>query len=355
MAHELSIRASGFVEFAHVGEKGWHKLGNQLPHGASLQEWRAAAGMDWQLMRAPSLFMVNGELKAFHGQTVLYRSDTGAPIGMVSPDYEIVQPVEVLEFMHSLASDYGMQLETAGVLFDGKRFFALAKMGEQTVMGGDKVSGYLLISTSADGTAATEIRQTTVRVVCMNTLRLALSETGQALPVIKVSHRSAFESKKVRDQLNLSRDNFDRGMDIARALAQVKVTDAGAADYVRALLRPTEHAAKQAAAQVAAQAEPGADFAAMLARPVQLADTEEKKARAPRGEAQILELFGSSAIGGNLTGADGTAWGLLNAVTEYVDHHSTAKTADHRASNAWFGTGDEMKNSALELARERFL
>lgn len=360
MAHEITQRANGMSEFAFVGAQAWHGLGQQLTHGAAIEEWARAAGMDWQIRRAMVRYFADEdtrrdcfELCEAPDESVLFRSDTRAKLGIVSPDYEIVQPRAVLEFFRDLVADHGMALESAGTLFGGRRFFALAKLGEQTVMGDDKVGGYLLLCTSADGTMATEARQTTVRVVCNNTLRLARAEKGGAVAPVKVSHRTAFCDKRVKEQLGLSRDNYERGMSVARALAQVKVTDATAQDYVRRLLRPAEAAAKEAAAIVAAAPGKDATFADLMARAATIGDAgaDAKRERAPRGEAAILELFANSATGGTLAGAQGTAWGLVNAVTEYVDHHSTARSADHRRSAAWFGAGDDLKMRALDLAQ----
>lgn len=346
MAHELTIRADGRAEFAYTGAAAWHGLGQELPAGAPLETWRTAAGMDWTIRRSVARFFADEDTRAdcfelceVPGETVLFRSDTRAPLGIVSPDYEIVQPAQVLEFFRDLVAQHGMTLESAGTLFGGRRFFALAKLGEQTIVGADRVGGYLLLCTSADGTMATEARQTTVRVVCNNTLRLARSETGGAVAPVKLNHRQAFCDKRIKDQLGLSRDNFARGIAHAQELARIKVSNLAAADFVRRLLRPTEarNPAAEAAAVIAA-ASAGA------------AATPAKPQRAPRGEAAILELFASSAMGGTLAGAQGTAWGLVNAVTEYVDHHATARSADHRRSSAWFGDGDALKLRALELA-----
>lgn len=364
MAHELTIRANGAAEMAYVGVRPWHGLGQQLTAGATIEEWKRAAGMDWTIRRAIARYFTDAddsrdccELREFAGETVLFRSDSGAPLGMVSPAYEIVQPGAVLEFFRDLVADHGMALESAGTLFGGRRFWALAKMSEESVaVDADKVGGYLLLCTSADGTMETEARQTTVRVVCNNTLRMARHEDGGRAPVVKLSHRSAFCDKRVKAELGLARDNFARGMDVARALAQVRVTDAAAQDYVRRLLRPMEAAKADAAAIVAQNAAAGTtddSFAALMRRAATI-PAEPVKTRAPKGEGQILELFANSAMGGTLNGAQGTAWGLVNAVTEYVDHHATARTQDHRATSAWFGTGDDLKMRALDLAQTHF-
>lgn len=373
MAHELTQTAAGVYEFAHVGARAWHGLGQQLTVGASIEEWRKAAGMEWNIRRAVARYFADPDsardlsmMMEYPDRTVLFRSDNLRPLGLVSPEYEIVQPAQVLEFFRDLVSDQGMQLESAGTMFGGKRFFALAKMGEQDVMAGDKVGGYLLLSTSADGTLATEARQTTIRVVCNNTLTAARNEKGGKVAPVKFTHSTKFDDKRVKEQLGLSRDNFDRGMQDLRTLAQIPVSQACAEDFVRRLLRPEEYAIEQTQKQVAAQLEAAraiaaasgqtgsgvTDFAALLAAPVRLSDVTDapKAKRAPKGEDNILNLFASTAIGGTMAGAAGTAWGLVNAVTEHVDHHAQAKTPDHRMSSAWFGAGEDLKARALDMA-----
>lgn len=351
MAHELTITATGAAEMAYVGAKPWHGLGQQLTAGASIEEWKVAAGMSWHIRRAMVRYFTDEntradccELMQSAEDSVLFRSDTRAKLGIVSPDYEIVQPGQVLEFFRDLVSDHGMQLESAGTLFGGRRFWALAKMGQLDVTPGDTVGGYLLLSTSADGTMATEARQTTVRVVCNNTLRAAWELGGNGAPIVKLSHRSAFCDKRVKAQLGMARENFERGIEELRELTARQVTQTEAAAFVRALLRPdSKTIAEQAAAVISAAASGVIGIGASM---------QAETKRAPRGESQILDLFGRSMIGGNLPGAAGTAWGLVNSITEFVDHHATARSTDHRAAAAWYGAGDELKTRALDAALE---
>jgi hypothetical protein len=76
--------------------------------------------------------------------------------------------------------------------------------------------------------------------------------------------------------------------------------------------------------------------------------SSEAADRAPRGEADILRLFRGDAIGSDIPGVKGTAYAMLNAVTEYVDHHATAKTDSHRMASAWLNGGDDLKTTAFE-------
>lgn len=102
---------------------------------------------------------------------------------MVSQRYKVVQPREVLEFYRDLSEVAGFELETAGVLKAGRRFWALARTGKSTALkGNDTVHGYLLLATSCDGTLATMAIPTSVRVVCNNTLAVACKAPAVPAP-----------------------------------------------------------------------------------------------------------------------------------------------------------------------------
>ena len=174
MAHLVS-------QMAYVGAEPWHGLGNRLPAKQPLEVWAKAAGMDWAIRETPVRFMADqagalGSIMTFEDQKVLYRSDTKAPLSVVSNRYQVVQPKEVLEFYKDLVEVSGYELETAGVLKAGKKFWALARTGKESALKGtDVVKGYILLATSCDGSLATTATPTTIRVVCNNTLSIALN------------------------------------------------------------------------------------------------------------------------------------------------------------------------------------
>lgn len=169
---------------AYVGAEPWHGLGNALPHNQSIEVWQRSAGMDWEVRETEVLYSVATEglhLKPYKDGKVLYRSDTLAPLSVVGNRYQVVQPREVLEFYRDLVSAGGFELETAGVLKEGRKLWALAKTGQETILkGGDRVKAYLLLATSCDGTLATTAQFTSVRVVCNNTLQLAVGDRAGA-------------------------------------------------------------------------------------------------------------------------------------------------------------------------------
>lgn len=322
MVAAVTVRKNGMAEMAYVGEKPWHGLGQSLQEGAAIETWRRAAGMDWTVQRGLVRYATSRDgdlaIRSMSDKHVLFRSDTKEALGIVSPKYNVVQPAEVLEFFRDLTEANGFVMNTAGTLFDGRRFWALAKIGKDAVVvGEDRVGGYLLLSTSCDGTLATTAKFTTVRVVCNNTLSMALSATAREDVIVR--HNTKFNADEAKQSLGIARDNFAEFLKAARHLAKVPVTTVQAGTFVESLLTDTKTVLKD--------------------------DVRQSKQF-----LKILELFNGSAMGGTLLGAQGTAWGLVNGVTEFVDHHARAKTDSHRLATAWFGRGDELKTEALERA-----
>ena len=207
MAHELTTNQLGQVEFAYLEQDGlpWHGLGQPMPVGASIDEWRSKAGMDWRIQRSEVRFNTSRTeevLVKMPEQHVLFRSDNHEALGLVSKKYQVVQPSEVIEFFRDIAKAGGLELSAAGTIYGGKRFWATAKIGEASPTSiSDKIGGYLLISTSADGSLATEVRRTTVRTVCSNTLAMAMADAHAS---VRVTHKSVFDPAAVTEFLGLN-------------------------------------------------------------------------------------------------------------------------------------------------------
>ena len=227
MAHQVQT-------MAYVGETPWHSLGNALPPKQSIDVWAKEAGMDWQICSSPVRYMTEqvgslGSIMSFDEQKVLYRSDTKAPLSVVSDRYQVVQPREVLEFYRDLTEVSGFELETAGVLKAGKKFWALAKTGkESTLKGKDKVNGYILLATSCDGTLATTATLTSIRVVCNNTLTVALNGAASA---VKVPHNTVFDGQAVKKQLGIAVSQWDGFMYRMKTLSERKVKSHESMNY----------------------------------------------------------------------------------------------------------------------------
>jgi phage/plasmid-like protein (TIGR03299 family) len=327
MAHELTIRADGYTEMAFVGATPWHGLGQELAEGADMETWRKAAGMDWCLESAPVCFtashfdydteqMVDDGQQVYSGQNVLYRSDTKVPMSVVSDRYKPVQPAEVLDFFKDLVDESGFRLHTAGTLFGGKRLWALAETGKfGEITKGDGIGGFLLLSTSCDKSLATTARFTSVRVVCNNTLSMATADKSDC---VSFTHSRHFDHNLMKAKLGLAVESFGAFMEMGKYLQTQKLKQAQASQFVRQL----------------------------ILNPVQLHD-DEYNFEKHRGYAKIMSLFEGEAKGIELVGY--TKWGMLNAVTEYFDHHLPARTDDARLNNAWFDTGNTLKAKAIQM------
>jgi phage/plasmid-like protein (TIGR03299 family) len=310
---------------AYTGAQPWHGLGNQLAPKQPLEVWARAAGMDWSIEEAEVRFVAAGNMHlgsihAFPEQKVLYRSDTKVPLSVVSARYQVVQPAEILEFYRDLTEVGGFQLETAGVLKEGRKLWALARTGQSaTLKGKDEVNAYLLLATACDGSLATTAQFTSVRVVCNNTLQIALGDSAGA---IKVPHRSQFDAQAVKRQLGIAISSWDAFMVRMKALSEHKVSDAAAEKFLRRLLTyPTTNSVDR--------------------------DTATVNERAIKAVGQ---LYAGRGKGADLASASGTAWGLVNAITEFTDHHRRARSDDHRRDAAWFGAGATLKQRAWDEA-----
>jgi phage/plasmid-like protein (TIGR03299 family) len=308
---------------AFVGATPWHELGNKLPPRQPIDVWAKQAGMDWTIRETPVRYLAgeggsSNPALTFDDHKVLYRSDTQAALSVVSGRYQVVQPRDVLEFYRDLTEVFGYELETAGVLKQGRKLWALARTGQAvSLKGNDTVNQYLLLATSCDGSLATVAMPTSVRVVCNNTLAIALRGTTSA---VKVPHSTTFDPVAVKAQLGIATSQWAAFLYRMQLLADRKVKHREAASY----------------------------FVDVLGQP-----GEQVDALSPtngRAIKRVLELFDGQGKGAELSSARGTAWGLLNAVTEFVDHERRARSQKFRLDSAWFGQGAVTKQRALDHA-----
>ena len=323
MAHMID-ESTGRAAIAYVGKKPWHELGQELTPGASIEEWTYEAGLAYKVIPSNVMYSTDAvsAIQEWPERKVLYRNDNGAPLAVVSKDYRVVQPWEVMEFFGKLAEIGGFELETAGALSGGRRIWALARVGpEAEVVDGDMVRSYVLVGTSYDGTMATIAKHTNIRVVCNNTITASLnanegSSDGYLKNTVRVLHSERFNADEVRLQLGIVKDQFERFIVQSRQLAHEPMSAVECDAFVRMLLKPY-HAGSLPVEQ-------------------------------SRAYKRIMDLFHGAAIGSDISGIMGTRWQALNAVTQLIDHEK-GRTTSTRMESAWFGTGEKIKNRALEL------
>lgn len=317
MAHALTQRKNGFIEFAASGPRTavWHKLGQYLEENASIDTWKKQAGMDWSINQSPVIYQAGDEQITDPRLQVLYRSDDPSTrLGVVSNDYKIVQPGEVLEFFRDLTENHGMRLSAAGTLFGGTRFWATADVGKSTyISNGDKVDGYLLLMSSADGTSSTVAKFCATRVVCNNTLQIALNEKTRN--AIRITHARQFDPKEVKIDLGLIDTAWDGFITNIKTLAQKSIDDRAAQEFFARLVTPAD-------------------------------STIDMDKLGTQRHVDALMHFYKSGAGAEMT--YGTRWGALNAVTELYTHGNGKRNESKQFESSETGSAANMKMEAYK-------
>ena len=332
MAHELSFKEDGQVEMAYMegGEIPWHKLGNIWLKSDSREIKLQKCGFDHEIMQEQSFYhnpALNENIEV-PNTFVNYRSDTGFPLGTVSGRYsfEGLQPEQIFDRVSQYVGVAGLEIDTAGVLFGGKRIWMQASTNMNgEIVKGDEVTSRLLFATSYDGSIATEFGIVGRRVVCDNTLRVALNDKGKT--TIRIPHSTKFDFNKVADELAMLNDKFKHFMIQSQALAAKHMSDTQAKDLLRDILAKPHHSSK-----------------------------EKLEIDKSRVFEDIFALYSGGAKGSDLKALLGTPYQLVNAVTEYVDHHGRqSKSFDHRFNQTMFGAGDTLKSHAMQTAVNQML
>ena len=279
-----------------------------------------AAGLDWRVSLAPVQYRsrrggVSRQSTSPRHQ-VLYRDDTFDVLDVVGSRYIPFQNSEILEFFREYVEAGEMRLETAGALREGKVIWALAKMNEAftVLVPDDRVEGYvLLVNPHQYGQSAITLF-TGIRVVCMNTLAVA---TGANTDKIRLWHTRRFDAtlrEMAQRRLGIARDQLNAYKADAELLASVQVTDETALREIARVMKgdPT--------------------------RP----DPEHQNQATNR----VFDLFKEHGMGAQLESARGTAWGVLNAVTQYLDHEY-GRSLSGRLSHVWLGGGRRTKQQTV--------
>jgi phage/plasmid-like protein (TIGR03299 family) len=337
MAHELDF-SKGIAAFAFTGDRSsiWHGLGQEILPTDDINTIMQKAGLQFAARKARVQYAIaDGTMRDFENQSVIYRDDTGAALGTVSDNrYNIVQPVEIMEFFKDFLTANGLSISTAGAVKGGRIVWCLAKLGPDfnfLMPGKDKIEAYVRLQTSFDGTRATDLVATATRQVCANTM--ALCNVDADRNGHRVSHSAQFDAKSLQHAFGLLGEQHKVSAKIWNALSDRKVSDDEAAQFFCDLLDIDQ-----------------SEFGKV--------DAKGKKLIATRSENNLRALLTAykKGPGAELKSAKDTAFGLLNAATYYVDHLATALDMSGdgkqlaRLSSSWFGSGAKVKDKAQRLA-----
>ena len=265
----------------------WHGLGTQVDEAPTSADALRLAGLDWTVEGKP-LYLENGN--SVEGFVANVRSTDNSVLGVVTNKYKVVQNTDAFSFTDQLIGNGEIEVryETAGSLASGKRVWLLARMPEEEIVG-DKFENFLVFSNSFDGKGAINVAMTPIRVVCQNTLNLAL---GSAKRQWSVKHMGNIEGKIHEAQMTLGMykhymESFKEEADI---LAQKVISEAKFMEFVN-------------------------DMFPLI---------EESKDVTPRqvrnAETVRNDFLSFRHVPYDLRRLDGTAWGLLNTISDFVNH-----------------------------------
>lgn len=221
----------------YTREKPWHGLGTRVEEAPTSKEALILAGLDWKVLQEP-VCTETGEV--IPGYKLNVRDRDRKVLGVVTDRYKTIQNSEAFAFTDSLLKE-GVRYETAGSLQEGKRVWILARLPREYIIAGERISPYLVFSNTHDGSGAVKAALTPVRVVCNNTLNLALRtasrswsmmHTGNIQSKIEEAKGTLFMAEKYMDDLG---GEFE-------LLRKQRITEAQVKDYIERLLPMEDNA-----------------------------------------------------------------------------------------------------------------
>jgi len=311
----------------YTGAEPWHGLGRKLEGVATAAQAIEAAGLGWGVVKEP-LYLKDGRLVPAAYATI--REDSKDVLGVVGEVYRPLQNREAFSFFDAVVGSKEAIYHTAGALGAGERVWILAKLpGQVRVVGDDVADKFLLLTNTHDGTSAVQVMFTPIRVVCQNTLNVAVGDGSRKQ---KIRHTAAMGLRvaDVREGLGIIQERFRIFEEAAQAMTRVQVRGA----TWEAFLKSTGLLPKEAS----------------LIGP----GRRELSGRALNIIEEVSGMF-EHGKGNNLPGVKGTAWAAFNAVTEYVDHTRSSRgqgrdKLESRAASLLFGSGADLKQKAWDSA-----
>ena len=312
---------------AYYGEVPWHGLGTAIPKGVAAAKMIRAAGLDWSVELRPARGARQINSKGEYSRYELIRKprektdEVEVLLGVVSRRYQPLQNVEAFEFLDPIVGEKKAYFETAGALGEGERIWVMARMLDaMQIVPGDECLKYLLHSNTHTGEGSVIAKFTSVRVVCQNTLIMAM-EDGQKAYRVRHSKMMQFRLDELADFLAITHKVFLQAEECFRRLAKIQLVGHRLDSYFEAVFPRSE--------------------------------AQKKKGEKPDQWAFLKDIFeGQPYL--QLPGVRGTLWGAYNAVTCFEDYKQPQQEElqEQRLERTWFSGGAEIKLKALEKAQE---
>lgn len=308
MSHEVETMA-----FAH--ETPWHGLGTRVDSLITVDDMLEAAGLNWEVERVP-IYTGDNRDEAIPEHVCIRRATDKHVYDIVSPRWKPVQNREILNFFRQWTEAGDATLETAGSLRNGKQVWALANLKNGFVLpGGDAVKGYVLLVGSHESGKATIAKPTGVRVVCANTMAMALS--SKSAGEVRINHLNEFNIEDVKLQMGLHREAITAFEKAAKTLQKLKLDMETITDTLVPIFQP---------------------------------GIDEDKLDAEEFGPTLTNILWAMEKAPGAVGK--TGWGVFNGVTYALDHMAKTKTPDGRFYAAQLGHQAANKQKTLEALLE---
>jgi phage/plasmid-like protein (TIGR03299 family) len=315
MSHELEI-VGGKASMAYANETPWHGLGTVVPDDLTSEQMLDAANLNWTVSKVPAFININDE-QVDVGRSALIRSSDNSILDVVTNDWNPNQNIDAFNFFNDFVSQGDMNMETAGSLKNGQIVWALAKVNESFDLfnGKDQIDSYLLFTNPHTYGKSIDVRMTSTRVVCQNTLSLALGP--KAKNGVKISHRREFIADEVKTAMGCTKAQLALYKEGALHLTNKRYTKENAENYFKEIFPSLS------------QKETKQDELSLNARLAM----------------QVLDNQPGVEYG------EGSWWQIFNAVT-YINSHLAGRTQENRLHSLWYGQNERINVNAFNKALE---
>lgn len=318
MSHEID-------SMMYIGEQPWHGLGTRVHNPTTAEAVISAAGLDWEVSKHPVVVKHPGGETLVPNTFAMMRSDRmvgdDAPVlGIVGKQYTPIQNRVAFRWFDPIVSEGAATYETAGSLGQGERVWILAKLPNAIkVTDRDITEKYLLLYNSHDGSSAAKMMITPIRVVCQNTLTIALK--GDSFIRIPHTRSATARTADIHDMIRFINASYDDIEGIFQRFAETEVDEQRLHEYIETVFPTKEN------------------------------DSQKTRETIEQHKKDAIDLF-NVGRGNSEIGVSGTLWAAYNGITEFADHRMIAgtKCQSVRMGRLWFGDAAKLKTLAFSTA-----
>jgi phage/plasmid-like protein (TIGR03299 family) len=323
MAHNLEIK-DGKASFVARGEKAWHGLGTYVNEAMTSEQVVELANLNYEVQKTPIYIKptINDSETPIEIPDILatFRTDNGAPLGLVSQRYEVVQNKDAFLFFDPIIDRGEAIYETAGVLGRGERVFITAKLPEDILVAGEKVEQYLLITNGHDGKNAVRVGFTPIRVVCNNTLTAALGDLKNSYTIFHFNNPQE-RLKEAHAVMGFASTYMSDVTKMFEDMANVKLKDEQYMAFLEDIFVNRDYITKK-----------------------------EKVSTRAKNLVNKVYQFATTHPTQITPSTKGTLYGAYNSVSGYFGHIKDYKSPSQRMESLSFGYASNKTNSAFQLA-----